>query len=198
MPLKDTKSTKPAQDPKGTKADDLSKAVASGEGSTGPADNTTGANIDGTGELTAQAQANVLAGTALDPNSPEAQAVREEQARLDALGEQQLEKERKAEEDKKRQQEEAQAKQQKKEDMARKAKLEDAQSKAEDKAIAKDKLPPAGKYTAAKARLRDPISGLGFLVGQPTKVKKEHLTKWLAAQVAAGLIVEFVEEEDEE
>lgn len=57
---------------------------------------------------------------------------------------------------------------------------------------------PTGQYQAVHAPLRDPLSGLGYSVGEPTVVRQKDVTKWLRKQITAGLIVPFTVTEDEE
>lgn len=79
----------------------------------------------------------------------------------------------------------------------------DAKAKAEAAELRKaqeardSELPPAGRYSAVKSRLRDPISGKSFLVGQSTVVKKAEISKWFVTQLNAGLLAPFDEAAEE-
>ena len=197
MPLK---TTKPAAAAKESQADDSQKDQKD-QANAAPADKSqvvlVGPNKD------------------LDPTSPEgvqwiadenARIAQEEQKRKDdeelerkRLAQQEIELENKRKEDEatelRRQQEEGKKK---RDDQAA---LDEAARKeaeaAQDKDLGKN-APKAGRYASVKSRLRDPISGKSFLVGQSTIVKKADITKWFAKQLEAGLLAPFDEAEDEE
>lgn len=195
MPLK---TTKPAAAAKENQADDSQKDQAN--------------------EAPANKSQVVLVGPNkdLDPASPEgvqwladenARIAQEEQKRKDdeeterkllaqeeiALEAQRKEQERQAEQER---QEEARKKreQQALDDEAAAKQIEDALTAELGKGA-----PKPGRYAAVKSRLRDPISGKAFLVGQSTIVKKADITKWFVKQLEAKLLTSFDEaEEDEE
>lgn len=151
----------------------------------------------------------------LDPNSPEgAQWIADENARIAQEAET-----RKSDEEAERKrlaQQEIDLETQRKEDEAKELTRKQAEEKKkrEDQAAldeqarkdsdaAKDKdlgkgAPKPGRYAAVKSRLRDPISGKSFLVGQSTIVKKADITKWFVKQLDAQLLTPFDEAEEEE
>jgi hypothetical protein len=74
------------------------------------------------------------------------------------------------------------------------------QAKQADQAEAaevKKALPKAGRFAAVKSRLRDPQTGLGFLVGgDGTRVNKDNMGKWFLTQLEAGLLIRVEEGEE--
>ncbi len=151
----------------------------------------------------------------LDPASPEgAQWIADENTRLAAEAQtrkddEEIERKRLAQEEldienKRKEQEAADLKtrqadeKKKREDQAAldEQALKDAEA-AKDKDLGKG-APKPGRYAAVKSRLRDPISGKSFLVGQSTIVKKADITKWFVKQLDAKLLTPFDEAEEEE
>lgn len=152
----------------------------------------------------------------LDPASPEgvqwladenARLAQEEQKRKD---DEETERKRLAQEEldlEARRQEQERKDEEERQDAARKEREKKALEEAEAAGLveaAKDAelgkgSPKPGRYASVKSRLRDPISGKTFLVGQSTIIKKADITKWFVKQLEASLLTPFDEaEEDEE